>query len=745
MCRPSARAPRHLLLVLLACLGSTSPLQAAPDVTPWLSQRAGVSRDDVAALMSESRELFVQQQLPEAAGERQGVAALQFAADAAARLPPEVVARAGGVAGVARMLVAESAHFYSSDVGGALLILSGERRSALAEFIEGQLSPQAASGQASRLLWSVSRANQDSIRFQARERLTTAAPQYLLAAALRGADVDGAAGQSPSDDQLLAVLVMRRGLDEDTASILVAARHDLAQTQKAFDDWQTAVRAQYAEDEGAAYRNAQRAAAIEGVRRAMPFVVLGVVVIALLIALVAQQRAASLESDQCADRWVASATATVVFVGAFLAWISASHQDPIAALRQPVLLLVSCALALVGLLSARSGSNRAAVAGAVRGGVRALPWMLVAALIAAASMFLAETFGLAAVLVFVAGAQAAMGIVLAEDIMTLARRHPGSRDGGHGGWRHFLTVLAVVGAWASLNPLRLAPDHLGLLMPALAVVVVGGLASVVRGLLVAAHEGNGTRRSPVAPPDEAAQTERMVMRASPRSRGLLMGFVVVATIAGVAGLWFHLSRTSTSDAMASPVTAQAASFPLAPTQNRHEPSKAEVPSVLPETAPVQVAEEAPAADPTGSDLVGGSSGDDRSGEMGDGGTGDGTRQGDVGPGDGSSTGTSGSPEVIGSDDGLVRQINADVTPPVVLQEIKPDYPLMARRRGFQGDVVLNCVVHVDGSTEVLSVLEGNDMLTEAAIDAVKRWRYSPALFKGRPVAVYMTIRLKFEM
>ena len=85
-----------------------------------------------------------------------------------------------------------------------------------------------------------------------------------------------------------------------------------------------------------------------------------------------------------------------------------------------------------------------------------------------------------------------------------------------------------------------------------------------------------------------------------------------------------------------------------------------------------------------------------------------------------------------------------VTEPRVVEKVRPTYPEGARKEKVQGTVVLNVRIAPDGGVADLTVLQAaGSGLTEAALDAVKRWRYEPAPDnKTRVVIVTITFRLQ---
>jgi protein TonB len=75
----------------------------------------------------------------------------------------------------------------------------------------------------------------------------------------------------------------------------------------------------------------------------------------------------------------------------------------------------------------------------------------------------------------------------------------------------------------------------------------------------------------------------------------------------------------------------------------------------------------------------------------------------------------------------------------------PEYPEVARATGQEARVVLKVVVEKDGSVGRVQVLKGEEPFAAAAIAAVKGWRFSPAQLDGQPIAVFLTIPVKFSL
>ena len=89
----------------------------------------------------------------------------------------------------------------------------------------------------------------------------------------------------------------------------------------------------------------------------------------------------------------------------------------------------------------------------------------------------------------------------------------------------------------------------------------------------------------------------------------------------------------------------------------------------------------------------------------------------------------------------------DVTEPVVIEKVAPKYPEEARKEKIQGVVTLEAFIEKDGTVgEVTSVTEGDPRLVKAAIEAVKQWKFKPAVTKsGQAVKVKTTLTINFKL
>jgi len=91
------------------------------------------------------------------------------------------------------------------------------------------------------------------------------------------------------------------------------------------------------------------------------------------------------------------------------------------------------------------------------------------------------------------------------------------------------------------------------------------------------------------------------------------------------------------------------------------------------------------------------------------------------------------------------RISQGVTKGMLIHQVQPAYPMLAKSARIQGDVVLKAIISKEGQIEDLQLVSGHPMLVPAAIEAVKQWRYRPYLLNGQPVEVETTITVIFSL
>jgi periplasmic protein TonB len=103
------------------------------------------------------------------------------------------------------------------------------------------------------------------------------------------------------------------------------------------------------------------------------------------------------------------------------------------------------------------------------------------------------------------------------------------------------------------------------------------------------------------------------------------------------------------------------------------------------------------------------------------------------------------PAVVAPPAATVRIKVSQMEPAKLLVKVVPVYPPMARTTRTQGTVYLLGVIATDGTIQSLHVISGHPLLVNAALDAVRQWRYKPTILNGRPVEVEAPISVTFTL
>ena len=85
--------------------------------------------------------------------------------------------------------------------------------------------------------------------------------------------------------------------------------------------------------------------------------------------------------------------------------------------------------------------------------------------------------------------------------------------------------------------------------------------------------------------------------------------------------------------------------------------------------------------------------------------------------------------------------------PLYRENPPPKYPILARRRGYEGTVVLRVLVDVQGKVKTLQIVEssGHRILDRAALAAVKKWGFEPGSRGKEKVGMWVKVPIKFQL
>jgi len=94
---------------------------------------------------------------------------------------------------------------------------------------------------------------------------------------------------------------------------------------------------------------------------------------------------------------------------------------------------------------------------------------------------------------------------------------------------------------------------------------------------------------------------------------------------------------------------------------------------------------------------------------------------------------------------LTAPISQGVSGGRLRRSVQPVYPARALTLGVQGKVVVDATVKEDGTVGGLKVVEGEPMLAQAVLDAIRQWRYQPFLLNGKPTQTDTRITIWFKL
>jgi len=90
------------------------------------------------------------------------------------------------------------------------------------------------------------------------------------------------------------------------------------------------------------------------------------------------------------------------------------------------------------------------------------------------------------------------------------------------------------------------------------------------------------------------------------------------------------------------------------------------------------------------------------------------------------------------------RVGGSIKPPRLISSTLPAYPAMARSANVEGDVVIDTTIDAAGKVTGMKVVSGSPLLRQAALEALRQWRYEPSKLNGEPVPVEMTVTIKFH-
>lgn len=106
------------------------------------------------------------------------------------------------------------------------------------------------------------------------------------------------------------------------------------------------------------------------------------------------------------------------------------------------------------------------------------------------------------------------------------------------------------------------------------------------------------------------------------------------------------------------------------------------------------------------------------------------------------------PPTTNEGDDIIWEYQVVEEPPELLRKycLPPEYPELARKAGIHGQVILECIVDTMGLVIDVKVSSSlHEVMDEAAIKAVRKWRFKPARQRNKPVKVRVTVPVRFTL
>jgi TonB family protein len=91
------------------------------------------------------------------------------------------------------------------------------------------------------------------------------------------------------------------------------------------------------------------------------------------------------------------------------------------------------------------------------------------------------------------------------------------------------------------------------------------------------------------------------------------------------------------------------------------------------------------------------------------------------------------------------QSAAASTQPISVSAVLPGYPLLAKNQHLEGDVRVDAVIDVNGRVTATKAVSGPVLLQQAAVDALRQWKYRPATLNGKPVPMHLSVTIRFRV
>ena len=81
----------------------------------------------------------------------------------------------------------------------------------------------------------------------------------------------------------------------------------------------------------------------------------------------------------------------------------------------------------------------------------------------------------------------------------------------------------------------------------------------------------------------------------------------------------------------------------------------------------------------------------------------------------------------------------------MITSVPPVYPALAKTQHVSGGVTIDALIDASGRVTTMKVISGPTLLQQAAMDALKQWKYQPATLNGTAVPMHLTVTIQFRL
>lgn len=90
-------------------------------------------------------------------------------------------------------------------------------------------------------------------------------------------------------------------------------------------------------------------------------------------------------------------------------------------------------------------------------------------------------------------------------------------------------------------------------------------------------------------------------------------------------------------------------------------------------------------------------------------------------------------------------VGGDVKPARMISSVPPAYPALAKAQHVAGNVRIDALIDANGRVTTMKVVSGPSLLHQAAMDALRQWKYQAAMLDGKAVSMHLTVTIQFRL